>query len=31
MGLRIIEVGHELGILRSVFKKAGEEIRSIKI
>jgi 4-hydroxy-2-oxoheptanedioate aldolase len=30
MGLGIIEVGHELGILRSVYKKAGEEIRTIK-
>lgn len=28
MGLRIIEVGHELGILRSVYKKAGAGIRA---
>ncbi len=30
LGLRIIEVGHELGILRSVYKKAGEEIRALR-
>ncbi len=30
MGLRIIEVGHELGILRSVYQKAGEEIRALR-
>jgi 2-keto-3-deoxy-L-rhamnonate aldolase RhmA len=30
MGLRIIEVGHELGILRSVYKKAGEGIRALR-
>ena len=29
MGLRIIEVGHELGILRSVYKKVGEGIRAL--
>jgi 4-hydroxy-2-oxoheptanedioate aldolase len=30
MGLRIIEVDHELGILRSVYKKAGEGIRALR-
>ena len=30
LGLRIIEVGHELGILRSVYKKAGEGIRALR-
>jgi 2-keto-3-deoxy-L-rhamnonate aldolase RhmA len=30
MGLRIIEVGHELGILRSVYKTAGEGIRALR-
>jgi 2-keto-3-deoxy-L-rhamnonate aldolase RhmA len=30
MGLRIIEVGHELGILRSVYTKAGEGIRALR-
>ena len=29
MGIRIIEVGHELGVLRSAFKKAGETIRAL--
>ncbi len=29
IGFRIIEVGHELGILRSVYKKAGEGIRAL--
>jgi 2-keto-3-deoxy-L-rhamnonate aldolase RhmA len=29
MGLRIIEVGHELGILRSVYKKTGEAIKKL--
>lgn len=29
MGIRIIEVGHELGVMRSVFKKAGEAIRAL--
>jgi 2-keto-3-deoxy-L-rhamnonate aldolase RhmA len=29
MGIRIIEVGHELGVLRSAFKKAGEAIRAL--
>lgn len=29
MGIRIIEVGHELGVLRSAYKKAGEAIRAI--
>ena len=30
LGLRLIEVGHELGILRSVYKKAGEGIRALR-
>lgn len=29
MGIRIIEVGHELGVLRSAFKKAGDAIRAL--
>jgi 4-hydroxy-2-oxoheptanedioate aldolase len=29
MGFRIIEVGHEFGILRSVYKKLGEGIRTV--
>jgi 4-hydroxy-2-oxoheptanedioate aldolase len=30
LGVRIIEVDHELGILRSVYKKAGEGIRALR-
>ncbi len=30
MGCKFIEVGHELGILRSVYKKAGEAIRTLQ-
>jgi len=30
MGCRFIEVGHELAILRSVYKKAGEAIRALE-
>jgi 2-keto-3-deoxy-L-rhamnonate aldolase RhmA len=29
MGIRIIEVGHELGVLRAAFKKAGDSIRAL--
>ncbi len=30
MGCKFIEVGHELGILRSVYEKAGEVIRTLR-